>query len=126
VREEAEAEAARSRAAKHAVDPAEKAAAERAVEAAPIDLPSELTGSFLACRAFAGARQGYVFKAGDEGLGYYLDVGPAPAATLRPSAAAAADVTRAAQAAAKSSTPAPTAFQSLEPKLSGDMEFELD
>ena len=125
VREEAEAEAARSRAAKHAVDPAEKVAAERAVEAAPIDLPSELTGSFLACRAFAGARQGYVFKAGDEGLGYYLDACPAPAATLRPSAAA-ADVTRAAQAAAKSSTPAPTAFQSLEPKLSGDMEFELD
>ena len=32
-----------------------------------------LAGRFVESAAFAGPRAGYVFKAGDEGLGYYAD-----------------------------------------------------
>ena len=35
---------------------------------------------FLSARQFMGARTGYVFKTGDSGLGYYLDIAAAAAA----------------------------------------------
>ena len=40
---------------------------------------------FEACGSFAGARQGFVFKAGPRGVGYYAD-GAAPARAVAPPA----------------------------------------
>ena len=42
---------------------------------------------FSAASAFYGSRKGYVFKTGDQGLGYYLDAPPKPPpkASQRPS-----------------------------------------
>ena len=41
--------------------------------AAATSTPAVLSGDYVACAAFAGARAGYVFRAGRRGVGYYID-----------------------------------------------------
>ena len=48
--------------------------------------------AFLACEAFEGAKQGYVFKLGSTGLGYYVDEKKKPAQQLTKQPTAAATV----------------------------------
>ena len=49
----------------------------RGVMAAEAAQPFAGVALFIACPAFAGAKAGYVFKMGSEGLGYYIDAAPA-------------------------------------------------
>ena len=57
------------------VEPAEQPKAEKATVAAG------LSGDFVACSTFAGKRDGYVFKLGAKGVGYYADAARAKPAT---------------------------------------------
>jgi glycine/D-amino acid oxidase-like deaminating enzyme len=77
--------AAGAGAAAHTADAAAAAAgaaagaAARAEADAAADAPEAAAGeSFVPDAAFAGARRGYVFKAGEQGLGYYRDLGGPP------------------------------------------------
>ena len=43
-------------------------------------VPTKNLTPFLPAKRFAGGKRGYVFKMGNEGLGYYIDKKPIPTA----------------------------------------------
>ena len=48
-------------------------AAKKTNAAAPAPAPAAASGAFVPSETFAGARPGYVFKQGPDGVGYYVD-----------------------------------------------------
>jgi hypothetical protein len=52
---------------------------DRGGEDAGADAPVPTIVEFIPSEYFKGAKPGYVFKAGEKGVGYYPDANPAPA-----------------------------------------------
>jgi hypothetical protein len=74
-------------------------------------------GRFFAAPKFEGSRQGFVFKAGSRGLGYYLDEPPQPAAACIDSAS---------EAEAAASEPAGTSSAGLAPATAAAPAADAD
>jgi len=71
--------------------PTAKATAPAATSVATATLvPALATGDFIPSTSFAGRKVGYVFKKGDQGVGYYVDAKNAPMPPVAPAATAAA------------------------------------
>ena len=68
-------------------EPPERAA----LPAASPAQPAPGRAPFIAAVAFAGAKSGYIFSKGAQGVGYYVDTGPVGSGNVLSGAAAAAD-----------------------------------